>query len=202
MRLLLSLIFMSFLNWNFAQEKEQPLKNLFNEYHVSVNHGIGNGFFGGGLGANHVFNPDKIVSFRTGIDFQFFHVWGDAADPSHYSSTKDIRYSYVDLNVPIIMRINIKWIFMELGGNLGVGITGQRRATVINYSDYGPSVETAIRESWNSGISIGPVLGIGSRIPLNEKLDLLIHPDIGASVYFQQEFVNLYGRLCVGIHLK
>lgn len=100
------------------------------------------------------------------------------------------------------MRINIKWMFMELGGNLGIGITGQQRATVINYSDYGPPVETVTNDSWNSGISIGPVLGIGSRIPLNEKLDLLIRPDIGASVYFQREFVNLYGRLCVGIHLK
>lgn len=193
---------MSFLNRSFTQEKEQPLRNLFNEYHVSVNHGIGNGFFGGGLGANHVFNPDKIVSFRTGIDFQFFHVWGNAADPSHYSSTKDIRYSYVDLNVPIIMRINIKWMFMELGGNLGIGITGQQRATVTSYSDYEPPVETEIKDSWNPGISLGPVFGIGTLIPLNEKLDLMIRPDVGASVYFQQEFVNLYGRLCVGLHLK
>lgn len=98
------------------------------------------------------------------------------------------------------MRINIKWVFIELGGNLVAGIAGQKRGILTYYSQ--PLLETTTKDSWNSGISIGPVLGIGSRIPLNEKLDLLIRPDIGASVYFQQEFVNLYGRLCVGIHLK
>lgn len=187
---------------SFAQEKEQPLRNLFNEFHASINHELGKGFFGGGLAANHVFHPDNIVSFRTGLDFQFFHIWGNTGDPSHYSSTKDVQCSYVDLTFPVVLRINIKWVFIEVGGNLGVGVAGQRRATVIAYYDYQPSVETKTRDSWTSGISIGPMFGIGTRIPLTEKLDLLIRPDVGASVYFQQSYANLYSRLCVGIHLK
>lgn len=202
MRFLLFIVLIAFFNPVFGQDKEQPLKNLFNEFHASVNHPLGNGFFGGGLGANHVFRPDKICSFRTGLDFQFFHVWGNSADPSHYSSTKDVRWAYADLTIPIVMRFNIKYVFIELGGNLGIGIAGQQTATVTTYSDYQPSVENKTKDSWNSGFSVGPVFGIGTLIPLNEKLDLLIRPDVGANVYFQKEFVNLYGRLCIGIHLK
>ena len=134
MRLLLSLIFMSFLNWNFAQEKEQPLRNLFNEYHVSVNHGIGDGSFGGGLGVNHVFHPDKVISFRTGLDFQFFSDQTYSNPPSHFGSPYDYYCSYVDLTIPFIMRINIKWVFMELGGNLVAGIAGQKRGILKDYS--------------------------------------------------------------------
>ena len=151
---------------------------------------------------NHVFVAYKIVYLRAGIDFQFFHAWADSEDPSHYSSTKNIHYTYVDLTIPILMRINIRWVFIELGGSLGAGITGQKKATVTTYSDYQAPVETIIKSSWNPGFSAGPVFGIGTRIPLNEKLDLLIRPDVGASIYFREEFLNLYGRLCVGIHLK
>ena len=202
MKFLLIIGSMFFLLSTFAQEKEQPLKNLFNEYHVSVNHGIGNGFFGGGLGVNHVFRPDKVVSLRMGMDFQFFHTWADSEQPSHYSSAKNVHYSYVDLTVPILMRINIRQLFIELGGNIGAGISGQRKATVTSYSDYQLPVETQTKGSWNPGFSVGPVFGIGARIPLNEKLDLIIRPDVGASIYFRQEFLHFYGRLCMGIHLK
>ncbi len=203
MRFLLFIVVMGFSLSSFGQEKEQPLKNLFNEFHASVNHELGKGFFGGGLAANHVFRPDKIVSFRTGLDFQFFHSWSDSENShSYYSSVKDVHYSYVDLTIPIVLRINIRWVFIELGANLGVGIAGQRRATVTSYYDQQPSVVTTTKGSWNPGISVGPVLGIGARIPLNEKLDLLIRPDVGISMAFNQEFSNLYGRLCIGIHLK
>jgi hypothetical protein len=181
---------------SFAQEKEQPLKNLFNEFHASVNHELGTGFFGGGLAANHVFRPDKVVSFRTGLDFQFFHHWSDSEDThSYYSSMKNVHYSYVDLTIPIVLRINIKWVFIELGANLGVGIAGQRKAIVTSYYEQLPSVETTTKEAWNPGISVGPVIGIGALIPLNEKLDLLIRPDVGLSGSLREE-------LCIGIHLK
>jgi hypothetical protein len=203
MKQYLFFILLTFSVYCSGQEKKQDLKNLFNEYGVSVNHGIGTGFFGGGLGANHVFHPDKVVSFRTGLEFQFFHAWSDSeSHPSHYSSTKNIHYSYVDLTVPIVMRLNVRWLFIELGGHVGAGISGQRRATVTNYSDFQPAVETTTKDSWNPGISAGLLFGIGTRIPLTEKLDLLIRPDVGASAYFQQDFLNLYGRLCVGIHLN
>ncbi|MGV3613489.1 MAG: hypothetical protein ACO1N0_21195 [Fluviicola sp.] len=206
MRILHLIVLILLCDSSFAQGKEQPLKNLFNEFHASVNHGILNErtFFGGGLGVSHVFRPDKIFAVRTGLDFQFFHAWSDQGEhPSHYSSTRNIHYSYVDLTIPLIMRFNIRWVFIELGGNLGVGIAGQRRATTTNYSGFQqPSVTTTSHDSWNPGVSAGLFLGIGARIPLNEKLDLLIRPDVGSCMAFNQEFGNLYARLCIGIHLK
>lgn len=86
MRISLLLVILAFCSFSFAQEKEQPLKNLFNEYHISVNHGIGDGSFGGGVGVNHVFHPDKVVSFRTGLDFQFFSNQTYSNPPSHFGS--------------------------------------------------------------------------------------------------------------------
>lgn len=200
MKVNLLLVIFAFSISCFAQEKEQPLKNLFNEYHVSVNHGIGDGSFGGGLGVNHIFHPDKVISFRTGLDFQFFSNQTYSTPPSHFGSPYDYYCSYVDLTIPLIMRINIKWVFIELGGNLVAGIAGQKRGILTYYSQ--PLLETTTKDSWNPGFSVGPVLGIGARIPLNEKLDLLIRPDVGASISLDREFGNLYGRLCVGIHLK
>lgn len=184
----------------YAQEKEQPLNKLFNEFHSSVNHGIGDGSFGGGLGVNHVFHPDKVISFRTGLDFQFFSDQTYSNPPSHFGSPYDYYCSYVDLTIPFIMRINIKWVFIELGGNLVAGIAGQKRGILTYYSQ--PLLETTTKDSWNPGFSVGPVLGIGTRIPLTEKLDLLMRPDVGASISLNREFGNLYGRLCIGLHLK
>ncbi len=200
MRISLLLAILAFCSFSFAQEKEQPLNKLFNEFHASVNHGIGDGSFGGGLGVNHVFHPDKIVSFRTGFDFQFFSDQRYSNPPSHFGSPYDYYCSYVDLSIPFIMRINIKWVFIELGGNLVAGIAGQKRGVLRDYSQ--PLLETTTKDSWNPGFSIGPILGIGGRIPLTEKLDLLIRPDVGASISLDREFGNLYGRLCLGIHLK
>lgn len=187
---------------SFAQENsQQPLKDLFNEFHVSVNHGIGDGSFGGGLGVNHVFNPDKVVSFRTGLDFQFFSDQRYSDPPSHFGSPYDYYCSYVDVTIPFIMRINIKWVFIELGGNLVAGIAGEKRGVLKDtYSN--ATFDATSKDSWNPGFSVGPLVGIGTRIPLTEKLDLLIRPDVGASISLDREFGNLYGRLCVGIHLK
>jgi hypothetical protein len=200
MKVNLLLVIFAFSISCFAQEKEQPLKNLFNEFHISVNHGIGDGSFGGGLGVNHVFHPDKVISFRTGLDFQYFSNQTYSNPPSHFGSPYYYYCSYVDLTIPLIMRINIKWVFIELGGNLGVGITGQKRGVLTDYSQ--PLLETTTNDSWNPGVSVGPMFGIGARIPLSEKLDLLIRPDVGASISLDQEFGNLYGRLCVGVRLK
>lgn len=200
MKINLLLVIFAFSVSCFSQEKEQPLRNLFNEYHASVNHGIGDGSFGGGVGVNHVFHPDKVISFRTGLDFQFFSGQTYSNPPSHFGSPYDYYCSYVDLSIPFIMRINIKWVFIELGGNLVAGIAGQKRGILTYYSQ--PLPETTTKDSWNPGFSVGPLLGIGARIPINEKLDLLIRPDVGANISLDQEFGNLYGRLCVGLHLK
>lgn len=202
MRILLLFVLIGSLNFTFGQEKEQPLKNLFNEFHASVNRGFGEGFFGGGVGINHVFRPEKIFALRTGLEFQFFHAWASMDHHSHYASYENEQCSYTYLSIPIVMRINIRWAFIELGANVGTGISGTRKATVTSNNDQAPATVTNIKESWNPGLLLGPVFGIGARIPLNEKLDLLVRPDAGMSFDFKENFSNFYGRLCIGIHLK
>jgi hypothetical protein len=81
------------------------------------------------------------------------------------------------------------------------GIAGEKRGVLKDtYSN--ATFDATSKDSWNPGFSVGPLVGIGTRIPLTEKLDLLIRPDVGASISLDREFGNLYGRLCVGIHLK
>ncbi|MNU98142.1 hypothetical protein D3C71_882460 [compost metagenome] len=201
-------LFSTLLLWSQdVGEKVPSLKNAFNEFHASVNHGIplSSGmrtFFGAGLGANKVFRAEKTLAFRTGVEFQFFHMLGNSGDPAHYSSVSNVHYSYSDLTIPIVLRINIGMTFIELGGNLGLGVVGQKRYMQHTYSDNQTPVETEKKESSNQGFSAGPVFGIGMLIPMNEKLDLLIRPDVGASVYFREGFANGYVRLCIGIRLK
>lgn len=52
--------------------------------------------------------------------------------------------------------------------------------------------------------TVGLNSGIGTTLSLNEKLDLVIHPDFGANLFFMDthERIYSYGRLCVGIRLK
>lgn len=191
----------------FGQEKEPSLKNLFNEFHVSANHGIplyskNRSFFGAGLGANKVFRSEKIIAFRTGLEFQLFHTWDDVGDPSHFSAIKNIHRTGIDLNVPIMLRINIQKMFIELGGNIGTGVVGWERYTNYSFPMGQPTVQTEQKQGWSSGFFLGSTAGMGGLIPLNEKMDLLIRPDVGANLYFYGGFLHLYGRLCIGIHLK
>ena len=206
MRILLFFILIGSLNGVIAQEKEQPLKNLFNEFHASVNHGIplfmqDRTFFGVGLGANKVFRSDKIVAFRTGLELQLFHSWQANGDPSHFSYTENIHSYFLDLSVPLALRMNINHLFVEVGGNIGVGVGGQRRETYSSFPLGQPTVTTEQKTKTGSGFWLGPAVGIGTLISLNERLDLLIRPDVQLNWQIY-DGLNLYARLCVGIHLK
>ena len=91
MKIQLLLIACGFLNWGFGQtEKKQSFKNLFNEFQVSVNHGAANPktFFGAGIGASHVFKPDRVVGSRVGLEVDFFHFWGGDITPPYSTETR------------------------------------------------------------------------------------------------------------------
>nr|WP_294857973.1 hypothetical protein [uncultured Fluviicola sp.] len=180
------------------------MKHLFNEFHASVNHGIplyteDRTFFGTGLGAGKVFRAEKIVAFRSGLELQLFHCW-QANDPSHFTNGSNIHSYFVDLSVPVIMRINISHFFVELGGNVGVGVGGRKQETTYS-SSTGQTVMTVQKSRTGSGFWLGPAFGIGTLIPLNERLDLLIRPDVQLNWQIYGG-MDLYGRLSVGIHLK
>lgn len=202
---------------SFAQEnKKIQFKDYFNEFHASVNHGIPFGgytrtFFGGGLGMSHVFRADKIVGARAGLELDMVHFW-DKGGFSHVSEQTDLNQHFylTALTIPLNLRINFgkntRFLF-ELGGRAGFVVSGYYMADVLKSE---PGIEPANLEhikSPRAPVGFGTVglnAGIGTLIPLNEKLDLLIRPDFGANLFFLDEAtrINPYARLCVGIHLK
>ena len=87
---------------------------------------------------------------------------------------------------------------------MGTGVVGWERYTNYSFPMGQPTVQTEQKQGWSSGFFLGSMAGIGGLIPLNERMDLLIRPDVGANFYFYSDdgLIYLYGRLCIGIHLK
>ncbi len=68
-------LFSALLLWSQSDvEKQQPLKNLVNEFHISVNHGIGSSkeFFGGGWEQTEFLDLKKYLLFELDWNFNFF----------------------------------------------------------------------------------------------------------------------------------
>lgn len=197
----------------FSQEKEQKLKNLFNEFHVSVNHGLPfsseeRTFFGGGLGANHVFRADKIVGARTGLELDFFHFWErDAGPPESGQVKKNQHFYFTTISIPANLQLNfgrnIRFSF-EVGARLGIVAymiyTADVLRTGSSYGPYGTFEYERTSKVFRSGF-VGLNSGIGAKIPLNERMDLLIRPTIQINGY-SIDMMKLYGQLQVGLHLK
>ena len=112
------------------------------EIHGSVNRPIAftTTFFGGGFGANVVFRDTRVLSFKTGLEVNFFRTWNNVMY-IHYESYKiDALYSYWDLSIPFTLRWNMgkkARFFVEAGGYLGIPLTGNVVYTDINYSPPG-----------------------------------------------------------------
>ncbi|MGV3613488.1 MAG: hypothetical protein ACO1N0_21190 [Fluviicola sp.] len=211
MKLKLVTIAILLLNGAFAQEKEQPLKNLFNEFHASVNHGFLNNrtFFGGGLGASHVFRADRVLGARVGLEFELFHIHTGNTSPPYSDETRRNQHFYLtSLTFPINLRLSfgkkIRFLF-ELGGRGGFVVSRYSTADVLRT---GPNYETYFEHVKTNKVAVGLATvgvnsGIGTLIPLNEKFDLLVRPDVDANLFFFDDArIHLYARLCVGIHLK
>ncbi|WP_300661415.1 hypothetical protein [Fluviicola sp.] len=212
--LTLFLLFFSLLLW--AQddlEKEPSLKNVFNEFHISVNHGIPfspgiRTFFGAGMGANHVFREEKIVGARTGLELDFLHFWEKDAGPPESDQVKNNQHFYfTTISIPANLQLNfgrnVRFSF-ELGARLGIVAYMIYTADVLHtgpsYDPYGTFEYERTSNVLSSGF-VGLNSGIGARIPLNKKMDLLIRPTIQINGY-SVDMVKLYGQLQVGIHLK
>lgn len=198
----------------FGQNEKLQFKDYFNEFHVSVNHGIplgGNNrtFYGAGLGMSHVFRAEKTVGARAGLELDFFHVRGyDISPPESDKTRKNQHYYLTSLTIPLNFRISFgekTRLFFELGGRAGFVISGYYTADVLQTGSNNESFFEHVK-THKAPVGLGTVglnSGIGTLIPLNEKLDLVIHPDFGANLFFlDNESINLYGRLCIGIHLK
>ncbi|WP_294672851.1 hypothetical protein [uncultured Fluviicola sp.] len=198
----------------FAQEKK-TFKDYFNEFHISVNHGVplsanDRAFFGGGLGMSHVFRADRTVGARTGLELECFHVTDYNVVPPESDKARSNQHFYLtSLTIPLDLRINFgekKNIFLELGGRLGFVVFGYYTADILETgSDNEPYFQHTKTTKAPVGLgTVGLNSGIGTTLSLNEKLDLVIHPDFGANLFFMDthERIYPYGRLCVGVRLK
>lgn len=198
----------------FCQEKERRPGVLINEYHVSANHGIplysdDRTFFGGGLGISHVFRPNRVVGARIGLEADFFHIWKGNTQPPESDKTRQNQHFYLTkVSLPVNLRITLgrkARFLIELGGRFGLIVSAYYTADVLQTgSDYETFFEHQKTAHGPVGLGFfGLNSGIGTLIPLNEKLDLLIRPDVGANLYFRETAdLNLYARLCIGIHIK
>ncbi len=216
MRFLIFIISILLFFSSFGQEvKSQPLKNLFNEYQVSINHGVANPrtFFGAGLGASHIFRPDKVIGSRVGLEADFFHFWnGEIAPPYSNEPRRNQHYYSTNISVPFTLQLNFgnrtRFLF-ELGGRLGVNVHTQYSAdvyqTAIGSESYGKfAYEKTIL---SLGAFLGLNAGIGVIIPLNEKCSLSFKPDVGLNMYSEKPNfaldagppANMYLRMNLGL---
>lgn len=211
---ILSLFFV-FPLFSYSQTNGQSLKNLFNEFHASVNHTLvtTKTFFGVGLGANHIFHSDRALGARIGLEADFYHFGYDGgSSPEHkYESRTNQHFNAVNISVPVDLQVNfgssVRYLF-EMGAQLGMNVYTGYKADA-SYYQYGAQPTT---KYINSAISLGLLggvnLGIGVRIPFNEAVSLLIKPSVGANVYFAKPDANdglashAYAKLTLGILLQ
>lgn len=201
-------------NGLFAQAKEQSLKNLFNEFHVSANHGIVSPrtFFGAGFGAGHIFKADRVIGARIGLEVDLFHFWnGGISTPEYkYESRSNQHFYATTITVPVELQLNfgkrVRYLF-EMGFHLGVNPYTQYIADIKHYGSY-PYTTEHVNSKMSFGLLGGLNMGTGVRIPLNDRLSFLIKPGIGMNIYFSETPMyvgfpgNAYAKLSLGIHLK
>ena len=198
----------------FTQENKKQFKDYFNEFHVSVNHGVplstnDRAFIGGGLGMSHVFRADRTVGARAGLELECFHVTDYNVGPPESDKARSNQHFYLtSLTIPLNLRISFgekKNVFLELGGRLGFVVFGYYTADILQTGSNGESYLQHTKTT-KAPVGLGTVglnSGIGTTLSLNEKLDLVIHPDFGANLFFMDTHTRIYpyGRLCVGIRL-
>src|SRR6185436_1499537 len=80
----------------------QDVSKLINEFHLSGNHGLSapKTFFGGGLGASHVFRADQPLGARIGLEADFYHFWNagvSGPEFNKYESRSNQHFNAVNL---------------------------------------------------------------------------------------------------------
>ncbi|WP_343634572.1 hypothetical protein [Fluviicola sp.] len=212
MKKLLLIAFMSSCILGFAQKEKRSFKDYFNEFHISVNHGIPFGaynrtFFGGGLGMSHVFRADRTVGARAGLDLDFFHFWNNGGFDHFLEQTIINQHLYLtSLSIPINLRINLgekKNLHLELGGRLGFNLYSFYEADILHSDSTNQPYFVHERHPGGPvGFAFAGVnSGLGYLIQWNEKMDFLIRPTFQLNIY-DLDRLHIYTQLNLGIHLK
>jgi hypothetical protein len=212
-RLLVSfLVFISLITQ--AQNRERDIPGW--EFHASVNHPISTKggvrtFYGGGIGVNVIFKDTNRVSFKTGLELNYFHTWDSWLYSGHFSNQTNIHYQYAGLSIPALVRINFGNelnFLVEFGAYLGFSLGGEMRSNYFSYDPFSSESSNGFKyEKYVPGLSITPAIGFGTRLPLSNRLELLLKPELAFvknANYGEDSFNNhfFYARFCAGIHLK
>lgn len=198
----------------FAQVDSQSLRNLFNEFHVSVNHGFNSPktYFGAGLGASHLFHPDRALGARVGLELDHYHFWRDnnPSPENKYQSRFNQHFNAVNITIPVNLQVNFGYSvrsLFEMGFHLGVNIHTGYKADAVHSASV-PYTEEHIDTKIGLGALGGFNMGIGVRLPFNDAVSLLIKPGIGANIYFSDGsgynngmLSHAYAKLSIGILL-
>lgn len=197
------------------------------ELHYSVNRPLGhsetNTYYGGGIGANVLFRDTSVFNIKTGLEVNYFHTWDDGIYSSKMSSRKDLHYRYAVVAIPAFLRLTFGdrfKFFLEAGAYAGVCVAGKVRYTYTSYSSSpnDPTTTQESKDSYNTGLSISPAIGLGTRLPLSERLDVFLKAEFALVIKSMRLSGNTIGsgyggdydfnyrykylRLCAGIHLK
>ncbi|AEA43973.1 hypothetical protein [Fluviicola taffensis] len=191
------------------------------ELHGSANHPLSNNsedrtFFGGGFGANLIFRDRKLLSFKTGIETNFFHTWNKSVSLGKMSGKSDVHYKFWNLSIPILLRLHVGQkvkFFLEGGVYLGIPLIGNTTSEYHSYSYFpgGTNVNEPRTEKFEGYFSVSPAASLGVIFPVSQRIDLYLKPEF----LFQKNFdVNVYGpgsdfnshflyfRLCFGIRIN
>ncbi|WP_341907746.1 hypothetical protein [Fluviicola taffensis] len=197
-----------------AQDRQKAIPGW--EFHASVNHPISakegvRTFYGGGIGVNVIFKDTNRVSFKTGIELNYFHTWDAWLNSGNFSNQTNIHYQYSVLSIPALVRFNFGNelnFLVEFGAYLGFSVGGEMRSDYFSNDPFSnESVNGFKHENYTPGLSITPAIGFGTRLPLSNRLELLLKPEIAFTKnenYGEDSFNKhyFYARFCAGIHLK
>lgn len=190
------------------------------EIHFSANHPLSTNpqdrtFYGGGFGANLVFRDAHVLSFKTGLETNFFHTWNKSAYVGKMASSTNVHYNYWNLSIPVLLRLNVGQkvkFFMEAGVYLGIPLTGNATSTYYSYPMFPGDVKTVEtrQEEYEGYFSLTPAVSLGGIFPVSERMDLflrtefLFQKNVSAQDWpisnFNEKFY--YVRLCLGVRIN
>lgn len=199
----LAVLFLFAGSWMYSTVCAQRIPVF--ELHFSGNHPLGSRsstnnptmsstevrtFYGGGFGANLVFRDTRVVSFKTGLETNFFHTWNKSVYVGKMASSTDVHYRFWNLSIPLMLRVHagerVKF-FVEAGIYLGIPVTGYTTSDYYSYPSY-PGDDNTIqtrRETFEGYFSVSPAVGMGGIFPVSKRIDLFLKPEC----VFQKNFI-------------
>ncbi len=215
----LAVLFLVGFSWMHSTLCAQSGIPIF-EIHFSANHPLSSNsedrtFYGGGFGANLVFRDARVLSFKTGLETNFFHTWNKSAYVGKMASSTNVHYNFWNLSIPVMLRLKVGKkvkLFLEAGAYLGIPITGNTTSKYYSYpmSPEDNTIKEIRTEKFEGYFSLSPAVSLGGIFPVSQRVDLFLKPefllqknlgiqDLPISDFNERFF---YIRLCLGLRMN